>query len=333
MMPTMMDLSRCPNLTQLNAIRWDLDGDGESRESGYSQAFPGAVAGMGCPDEGCSGYELVSDLNFDTNGNGQADAGDAYWNDGSGWDPIDLRTTFDGGGHTITNIYINRSDQDEVGLFGGPLRIGALSSGTWDWSPSDVTGKSSVGGLVGDAHGINISDSYVTGSVSGVGAVGGLIGDSFRSTITNSYSTASVSGSGSEVGGLVGDSHTDALSNSHASGNVSGGDAIGGLVGDSFSGTIVASFATGNVNGDDYVGGLIGDSHSTKLSNSYASGNVSGGDAIGGLVGDSFSGTIVASFASGHVNGDDYVGGLIGDSHSTKIAFGLRHRRCRRHRR
>ena len=323
------------NLTQLNAIRWDLDGDGESREPGYSQAFPGAVAGMGCPNGVCSGYELISDLDFDTNGNGQADAGDAYWNDGSGWEPIDLRTTFDGGGHTITNIYINRSDQDEVGLFGDPFVSGVIIRNVGLVSV-DVTGKSSVGGLVGDAHGINITDSYVTGSVSGVGAVGGLIGDSFRSTITNSYSTASVSGSGSKVGGLVGDSHTDTLSNSYASGNVSGGDAIGGLVGDPFSGTAVGgligdsfrstitnSYSTASVSGSgSKVGGLVGDSHTDTLSNSYASGNVSGGDAIGGLVGDSFSGTIVASFATGNVNGDDYIGGLIGDSHSTKIASG-----------
>ena len=310
------------NLTQLNAIRWDLDGDGESRESGYSQAFPGAVAGMGCPDEGCSGYELVSDLNFDTNGNGQADAGDAYWNDGSGWDPIDLRTTFDGGGHTITNIYINRSDQDEVGLFGDPFVSGVIIRNVGLVSV-DVTGKSSVGGLVGDAHGINISDSYVTGSVSGVGAVGGLIGDSFRGTITNSYSTASVSGSGSEVGGLVGDSHTDALSNSHASGNVSGGDAIGGLVGDSFSGTIVASFATGNVNGDDYVGGLIGDSHSTKIASGYATGDVvATGDEIGGLIGDTFETTIIASYAAGDVTGNASVGGLVGNLFQGSVTAG-----------
>ena len=68
------------NPTQLNAIRWDLDGDGSpsSNATGYNAAFPNAVAGMGCPDSGCSGYELISDLDFDTNGNGRADAGDDY---------------------------------------------------------------------------------------------------------------------------------------------------------------------------------------------------------------------------------------------------------------
>ena len=139
------------NLTQLNAIRWDLDGDGSpsSNATGYNAAFPNAVAGMGCPDSGCSGYELVSDLDFDTNGNGRADAGDAYWNDGEGWVPIGddfeaaFKTFFNGGGHTISNLYIDRRDAKYAGLFGNTgfsgsnswvglnNNIGALPWSTW----------------------------------------------------------------------------------------------------------------------------------------------------------------------------------------------------------
>ena len=47
------------NLAQLNAIRWDLDGDGAvtndvntadlDEADAYYDAFPGPVAGMGCP--------------------------------------------------------------------------------------------------------------------------------------------------------------------------------------------------------------------------------------------------------------------------------------------
>ena len=47
------------NLAQLNAIRWDLDGDGSSTEAGYATAFADAVTGMGCPTTGCTGYELT----------------------------------------------------------------------------------------------------------------------------------------------------------------------------------------------------------------------------------------------------------------------------------
>ena len=34
------------NLAQLNAIRWDLDGDGVASDAGYATAFPDAPADM-----------------------------------------------------------------------------------------------------------------------------------------------------------------------------------------------------------------------------------------------------------------------------------------------
>ena len=78
-------------LAQLNAIRWDYNGDGQAASDAavaYGAAFPEGMDDMGCPADGCSGYELVADLDFDTNSNGYADAGDAYWNDGEGWRPM-----------------------------------------------------------------------------------------------------------------------------------------------------------------------------------------------------------------------------------------------------
>ena len=114
------------SLMQLNAVRWDLDGDGlpdsSSGIAGFAAAFPGALDGMGCPNSECSGYELITDLDFDTNGNGRADAGDDYWNDGEGWAPIgddfeaDFESSFNGGGYTISNLYIDRRDAQYVGL-------------------------------------------------------------------------------------------------------------------------------------------------------------------------------------------------------------------------
>ena len=59
------------NLAQLNAIRWDLNGDGqpdkEEFADDYSQAFPSAIANMGMPaDIKGQGYELTANLHFDT---------------------------------------------------------------------------------------------------------------------------------------------------------------------------------------------------------------------------------------------------------------------------
>ena len=56
-------------LEQLNAIIWDLDGDGKANNpinvDAYSAEFFGAVEGMGCPASGCRGYELTRDLDFE----------------------------------------------------------------------------------------------------------------------------------------------------------------------------------------------------------------------------------------------------------------------------
>ena len=310
------------NLAQLNAMRWDSDGDGtisgSDDKAKHSNAFPGAIADMGCPDSGCTGYELIADLDFDNNGNGTADAGDAYWNDGAGWEPMELGSTFDGGGHTIANLYINRTSEDDVGLFGSPFlgriqEVGLISA--------NVTGRNNVGGLVGDGSGIHITDSYVTGAVSGVDSIGGLIGNSFNGRIAGGYSDAHVSGA-DKVGGLIGDSTSDTISASYATGSTTGtGDQVGGLAGDSSSATITASYASGNVSGGGSVGGLLGDSSSDTISASYATGSVIGaGDDVGGLVGDSFATTITASYATGSVSGDDAVGGLLGDSSSDTIS-------------
>ncbi len=106
-------------LAQLDAIRYDLDGDGTAstgNESAYTAAFPNAAQAMGCPQSGCTGYELRADLDFDTNGNGFADEGDAYWNNGDGWPPItgfdadfdgnnDTDPDGDGGPYAVYNVY------------------------------------------------------------------------------------------------------------------------------------------------------------------------------------------------------------------------------------
>ena len=312
------------NLAQLDAIRYDPEGEGSpaaDNRADYYGAFPGAVAGMGCPNGDCDGYELVADLDFDTNGSGHADAGDAYWNNGAGWEPIGYRATFDGDGHTIANLFINRTNPDAVGLFGsasGVIRnIGLLAA--------NVTGRNNVGGLVGfnGGIGISISDSHATGAVTGSGDnVGGLVGSSGAISISDSHATVAVTGSGDNVGGLVGSSSSShsSISDSHATGSVTGsGDNVGGLVG-SFSGSISGSYATGAVTGSDVilggnmVGGLVG-SFSGDISNSYAAGTVAGVGQIGGLVGSIRGGgiSISDSHATGAVTGSwNNVGGLVG---------------------
>ena len=251
------------NLTQLNAIRWDLDGDGSpsSNATGYNAAFPNAVAGMGCPDSGCSGYELISDLDFDTNGNGRADAGDAYWNDGEGWVPIGddfeaaFKTFFNGRGHTISNLYIDRRDAKYAGLFGN---TGFSGSNSWVGLNNnigglalvnvDVQGGTYSGGLAG-SNGLVIVACSVTGVVGGGGDVGGLVGNNFSGTVIASYSAASVA-DGSDTGGLVGSNFSGTIIASYSIGSVSDYNGVGGFV--EVGGLVGSNFADRGTARDSY---------------------------------------------------------------------------------
>ena len=314
------------SLAQLDAIRYDLDGDGSPTNStAYDAAFPNVATGMGCPSSGCIGYELTTNLDFDTNGDGRTDiAGDDYWNDGAGWEPITdsarggsqdatFHATFEGNSHVITGLYIDRSGEGNVGFFGrvwgGEIRNVGLEGVI-------VKGERDTGGLVGSiSSGLSydslISASYVTGSVSGGSLVGGLVGYN-RAPIDASYAAVSVSGT-SNIGGLVGNNHSGgSISASYATGSVTGVSQAGGLVGSNQAGSVTESYATGSVSGTGfYVGGLAGDSGSgTTITASYATGSVSGRVA-GGLVGSNL-GAIADSYAIGAVPGSSSVGGLVG---------------------
>ena len=251
------------DLMQLNAVRWDLDGDGSpsSNATGYNAAFPNAIAGMGCPDSGCSGYELISDMDFDTNGNGRADAGDDYWNDGEGWLPIGddfeapFETFFNGGGHTISNLYIDRRDAKYAGLFGNAQWDGSnyfvgLNNNIRDLAlvNVDVQGGTYTGGLAG-SNGLVIVTCSVTGGVSGGGSGGGLVGNNFSGLVIASYSAASVA-DGSNTGGLVGSNFVGRIIASYSIGSVSDYDGVGGFV--EVGGLVGSNFADRGTARDSY---------------------------------------------------------------------------------
>ncbi len=255
-------------------------------------------------------------------------------NGGKGWEPIGNSDNpfcgkFNGNGHKVSGLWINRPSQSSVGLFGDVWDFyGAEIKNIGveiDDSKGGVKGNGYVGGLVGS--GGNISNSYVTGNVEGYSEVGGLVGStSIYSTISNSYATGNVSGT-ETIGGLVG-YNSGTISNSYATGNVtdsydkdgaSSTDGTGGLVGIN-NGTVSDSYATGNVKGDSDVGGLVGDNWGT-ISNSYATGSVIGNEAVGGLAGNSARATISSSYATGNVSGSSEVGGLVGELFSASCTI------------
>ena len=232
---------------QLNAIRYDLNGDGAvaaTDTANYNAAFPNAATGMGCA-AACVGYELTANINLDTDGGGSANSGDAYWNSGQGWSPIGsdsspaLRYTgdFKGNGYAVQNLFISRNAVSYQGLFGGTGANSRFESlGVTD---AAVTADDFSGILTGSNRG-EIVACYTTGSITGDNVVGGLVGWTGGS-ISTSYSRASVSAT-QKLGGLVGSkAAAGSITNSYSTGAVSLSSgsmtSIGGLLGEAVSGT------------------------------------------------------------------------------------------------
>ncbi len=344
-------------LAQLDAKRWDYNGDGRPTpnfEAEYQAAFPWAVGGMGCPADGCYGYELVADLDFDTNGNGYIDNDDAYYNDGEGWKPLGRpnanerisRLTdvgvFEGNGHTIANLWKRPLFYEHWGVIRNVVLsdvyvvhgCGALLCVNQGGTVSGITASGEVGGethegdrvggLVGFCNGGTVTNSTANVRVWGRNDVGGLVGSGC--SIIDSTATGEVHGNGN-VGGLVGSGGS--ITNSASTGNVFGHTHVGGLVGYS-SGSISDSSASGNVFGTGTyhaggVGGLAGTNDGYTITGSTATGNVLGFASVGGLVGFQPLGEIIDSSASGNVTGDhatnapahkvnNNIGGLVGNN-------------------
>ena len=275
-------------LAQLNAIRWDLDGDGvpQGDMGSHRAAFPNQVRNLGCPVAGCRGYELVRNLALSGVNNIM---------------PIGTETTpftavFKGNGHFISGLSIHQAIEN-VGLFGA--NAGTIF-GLALVAPS-VSGNTNVGAMIGynQPSGI-VSASYATAvAVTGTKAVGGLVGRN-SGNISASYVTGAVTGG--------------ANTSRH----------IGGLVGllDADSGRVAASYARASVSGYEVIGGLIGRMRrGTRVTATYAASDVSGTRRIGGLVGRVGNTTeIYASYARSRVSGDVHVGGLLGLGHVVRVS-------------
>ena len=229
------------SVVQLNAIRWDLNGNGAADNAGdatsYANAFPTPATGMGCPGTGCMGYELRRNLDFDTDGDGDVDSmdPDSYTNFG----PIGgtFTATFRGNGHSISNLTMTNSS-NRVGLF-GVLGSSATVRGVGLIRPTvsrpGAAGVTDVGALAGRNDGTIVGCYVMGGTVSSAAAnatVGGLVGRN-QALVRTSYATASVSAPSASAGGLAGVSTADRasppftnvngkISNSYAAASVSG---------------------------------------------------------------------------------------------------------------
>ncbi|HEX3078253.1 MAG TPA: cadherin-like domain-containing protein, partial [Lachnospiraceae bacterium] len=154
--------------------------------------------------------------------------------DYTNWEPIgalhnEFTGSYDGNGHIITDLSIDRNNQEAVGLFGyvkgtnGGIRNLGIEN-------ANVIGLNYVGILVGQYYGTGgIEKCYSIGNVEGNDFIGNLVGMNATS-IFNCYSYGTVIGH-DYIGGLTGQNFGGILSNCYSVASVYGNSMTGGLVG------------------------------------------------------------------------------------------------------
>ena len=319
------------SLERLNAIRWDLDGDGtadvypaDSRGNTghdpqgavkYAAAFPNAAAQMGCPSSGCDGYELSADLDFDTNASGTADAGDEYWNGGKGWVPLI-------GGEAIYDWWADVRFEDGLNR---------------DFYGSRPNSRARMFTAIFEGNGRTIANLFIDDPDRWYVGLFGYLGPGAKVRnvgLSAPNSDSRVRGNW-YAGALAGDSEGARVSGVWSDVDVTGGRGVGGLVGVNWrQAFVIESYATGDVSGENWIGGLVGMLNVSGVAAVYATGDVTvTGDNPkqncygGGLVGLRSGGHVRATYATGSVTGTGncrmgssdgtsvtkpWIGGLIG---------------------
>lgn len=171
--------------------------------------------------------------------------------------------TFDGQGHTISGININRSGAgaDLKGVFGflyGTVENLVVSN-------CSIVGSSNVGAIAGELKNGTIENCSVSDDVilSGYGYVGGIVGASNQGTIKGCVSAATITGiqnagnNAYRLGGIAGATTTSQgpseLTDNLFTGAINGklGEFIGAIVGQNANGTL-----TNNVHTSTVLGGI-----------------------------------------------------------------------------
>ena len=216
------------------------------------------------------------------------------------WTPIGKSYTvffsgiFDGGGYTLSNLFIELPSEDNRGLFG--YCTNAKLSNIMLSDPY-VRGFQNTGSLVGNFSDSEMVNCHATGVdvVSTDSNIGGLVGGLVTNSIMERCSSQGVVQGLSQVGGLVGSVwNLTEISESYSEGSVSAGHIAGGLIGLSTlafqpnrDNIVINCYTRANVSVlNGRAGGLAGGSDANLfIYNSYATGTATGPELTGGFIG------------------------------------------------
>ena len=195
-----------------------------------------------------------------------------------------FRTSLDGHGHTISNVFIDSPKISGLGFFGA--LVGNVKDVVLD--NIDINGLDTVGAFAGwMGWEATLEQVMARGKVKGNSGVGGIAGDISVGKISQAASFVKVTGV-SSVGGIAGYSDRwdgGGISDSYSSGEVAGESSVGGVLGYAYATSLQNVYSTSIVSGVSKTGGLVGEADwENAADNSYwstESGKVYDGSSLG----------------------------------------------------
>lgn len=238
---------------------------------------------------------------------------------------------------TITNLAINDSTSDYIGLFGYVWQNGKqYTRPTIEYitigNSCSFVGRNYVGGVVAHGQDVTISHCYNYATVTGNDKVGGIVGYNFGATVINGTTNHGTVKGHDYVGGIAGEADWGGLTGTDDAiitnnGTVEGNNYVGGIVGYLWATySIVLAKNQNQVVGKNYVGGIVG---GLKYHNGYNNsiaystntgtiGNTSSSSNVGGILGGCVDNQIDFKIENCSNNGNinaknaNYVGGVAG---------------------
>jgi hypothetical protein len=189
----------------------------------------------------------------------------------------------------------------------------------------NVSAVDYVGGIIGSAKDIEISDSENFGEVIGRSKIGGIVGNLQTNTLlSNAKNFGKVVGK-DQTGGIIGYfgyccSASGTLKNAKNNGKIEGEKFTGGIIGKNENSTNLSVTNNADVVGTLYSAGLFGYVKNSTTKSMYNTGDVFGSDYVGGIAGYNQEGVTSAAYSTGKVDGDSLVGLMIGYNYNTTMA-------------
>ena len=238
---------------------------------------------------------------------------------------------------TITNLAINDSTSDYIGLFGYVWQNGKqYTRPTIEYitigNSCSFVGRNYVGGVVAHGQDVTISHCYNYATVTGNDKVGGIVGYNFGATVINGTTNHGTVKGHDYVGGIAGEADWGGLTGTDDAiiannGTVEGNNYVGGIVGYLWTTySIVLAKNQNQVVGKNYVGGIAGGlKYHNEYNNSIAYstntgtiGNTSSSSNVGGIIGGCVDNQIDFKIENCSNNGNidaknaNFVGGVAG---------------------